>query len=142
MRQAGYRPTRIGAEGSRSTFSTNLLMAQTESFKLRQSYSWDATLLRSLAPFHLPLQASSFNPQHPQESSMADDALVLKCLIQGRSAMIIVETTGSMDIIDLKYLIREEGRNSVFRGVDAYELTLWKVRMTMASDNTANFPAG
>jgi hypothetical protein len=42
----------------------------------------------------------------------------------------------------LKDLIKEKGKNGVFRGVDAHDLTLWKVRMTMASDSTTNSPTG
>jgi hypothetical protein len=51
-----------------------------------------------------------------------------------------------MDIIELKDLIKEKGINATehARGVLAKDLTLWKVRMTMASDSdsTTNSPAG
>jgi hypothetical protein len=74
---------------------------------------------------------------------MADDALrTLVCLVEGDRSLIKVKPTGSMDIIDLKNLIREEGRNGVFRSVVAKDLTLWKVSMSMASDNTSNSPVG
>jgi hypothetical protein len=73
---------------------------------------------------------------------MADDALFLKCLIQGQSEMFRVKATGSMEIFELKELIHEQGKNGDFRSVDVKDLILWKVRMTMASDNTTNSPAG
>jgi hypothetical protein len=47
-----------------------------------------------------------------------------------------------MDIMDLKKLIKEEGKHGVLRNVDAKDLILRKVRMTTASDSTTNSPAG
>jgi Crinkler effector protein N-terminal domain len=75
---------------------------------------------------------------------MADDALrSLVCLVEGdESLRFIVEPTGSMNIIELKILIKEAGKKSVLSDVDANDLTLWKVRMTMASDSTTKSPAG
>ena len=74
---------------------------------------------------------------------MADDApRALNCLIEGDSSPFKVKPTGSNDIIDLKKLIWEECKNGVLSSVDASDLTLWKVRMTMASDSTTNSPAG
>ena len=73
---------------------------------------------------------------------MADDAVrTLLCLIEGDSTWFKVKPTGSMDIVDLRKLIWEEGikRDS---GILAKDLTLWKVRMTMASDSTTDAPAG
>ncbi|KAI0257398.1 hypothetical protein BJV78DRAFT_32546 [Lactifluus subvellereus] len=55
---------------------------------------------------------------------MADDALrPLICLIEGDSSAFIVKPTGSMNIIELKKLIQEEGKNDVY----AKDLILWKV---------------
>ena len=74
---------------------------------------------------------------------MADDTLrTLVCLVSGESSPFKVNPTISMNIMDLKGLIREKGINRVFSSVDAKDLTLWKVRMTMASDDTTNSPAG
>jgi Crinkler effector protein N-terminal domain len=74
---------------------------------------------------------------------MADDVLcALQCLIEGDSSLFKVKPTGSVDIMDLKDLIKEKCKNGVLSGVDASDLTLWKVRMTMASDSTTNSPAG
>jgi hypothetical protein len=74
---------------------------------------------------------------------MADDVLcALHCLIEGDSSLFRVRPTGSVDIMDLKDLIKEKRKNGVLSGVDASDLTLWKVRMTMASDSTTNSPAG
>jgi hypothetical protein len=36
-----------------------------------------------------------------------------------------------MDILNLKVLIKEEGKNGVLKSVDAQDLTLWKVRLTL-----------
>ena len=38
----------------------------------------------------------------------------------------------------LKKLIREERKNGLLHKVDAIDLTLWKVKMTMVSDSTTN----
>jgi len=76
---------------------------------------------------------------------MADDTLrTLVCLIAGESSLRLfkVNPTVSMDIMDLKGLIKEKRKNGVLSGVDAKDLTLWKVRMTMARDDTTNSPAG
>lgn len=63
---------------------------------------------------------------------MADDApLTLICLVAGESVSFIVQPTGSVYIIELKDLIREKGKNKVFKSVPARDLTLWKVRMTL-----------
>jgi hypothetical protein len=59
---------------------------------------------------------------------MADDAVrSLICLIEGESSLFRVKPTGGMDIIDLKALIKEEGKNGVLGSVDAKDLVLWKV---------------
>jgi Crinkler effector protein N-terminal domain len=74
---------------------------------------------------------------------MADDApRALLCLIAGESSPFTVEPTGSTYIIDLKDLIKKKGKNGVLGRVLAKDLTLWKVRMVMASDSTANSLAG
>jgi hypothetical protein len=71
---------------------------------------------------------------------MADDApRTLVCLIAGESSLFKVKPTGRMDISDLKDLIMKEGFNAT---VLAEDLTLWKVRMTMAGDSTTNSPTG
>ena len=66
----------------------------------------------------------------------------LLCVIAGESTPFRVQPTGSMDVIDLKVLIKEEGKSGVLLNVDAQDLTLWKVSLTMARDVTTNFPAG
>jgi hypothetical protein len=74
---------------------------------------------------------------------MADDATrALVCLITGESTPFKVRPTGRDDIIDLKKLIKEGGKNGVLNGVLAKDLILWKVRMTLAGDSTTNSPAG
>jgi hypothetical protein len=74
---------------------------------------------------------------------MTDDApRALTCLIEGETSLFRVKPTGSMDILELKDLIHEKGKNGVLSIVDAKDLVLWKVRMTMARDSTTNSPAG
>jgi hypothetical protein len=50
--------------------------------------------------------------------------------------------TSSISIGTLKDVIKEKGKNGVLNRVDVNDLTLWKVRMTLASDSTTNSPAG
>ena len=50
-------------------------------------------------------------------------------LIAGKSSAFRVTPKENEDIIDLRELIKEKGKNSVFSDVDAMDLTLWKVRM-------------
>jgi len=66
----------------------------------------------------------------------------LACLIEGEPSVFSVKPTGSMDIMDLKELIREKAIEAIEPAILTKNLTLWKVRMTMASDNTTNSPAG
>lgn len=67
---------------------------------------------------------------------MADKAhLALICLIEGESSLFKVRPTGGMDIIDLKDIIKEKGINASKHVILSKDLTLWKVRMTMASDS-------
>ena len=71
----------------------------------------------------------------------SDSPHVLVCLIEGESVVFEVEAAGSMRIMGLKGLLRREGISAEYP-VDAKDLTLWKVGMTMASDSTINSPAG
>ena len=74
---------------------------------------------------------------------MANDApRTLICLIEGDSQPFKVVLNGDDMVVDLKGQIKENGKNGVLSNVDAADLTLWKVRMTMASDSTTNSPAG
>ena len=74
---------------------------------------------------------------------MADDTpRSLVCLIAGESSLFTVEPTGSTRLVDLKNLIKKEVINATENAVLAKDLKLWKVRMTMASDNTTNSPTG
>ena len=73
---------------------------------------------------------------------MADDApRTLICLIQGTSTLFKSKPNGSSDIMDLQEMIKKNNSNYL-QSVDAGTLTLWKVRMTMASDRTTDSPAG
>jgi len=75
---------------------------------------------------------------------MANDApRTLICLIEGDSQPFKVVLNGDKDMVmDLKDQIKEKGINDAEHAVLAKDLTLWKVRMTMASDSTTNSPAG
>ena len=73
---------------------------------------------------------------------MADNApRVIRCLIEGDSSTFKIKPTGDTEISDLRGLIKEERKHRL-SSVDAADLTLWKVRMIMVSDSTANSPAG
>jgi hypothetical protein len=58
---------------------------------------------------------------------MANNTLVLFCLVQGDSAPFEVTVTADKSISFLKDLVLEKGFG-VSRGVLAKDLTLWKVR--------------
>jgi hypothetical protein len=65
---------------------------------------------------------------------MADDSpRALLCLIAGESLPFKVKPTGSMDIMDLKDLIKEECKNGVLNSVDAKDLSLWNVGLFLVS---------
>jgi hypothetical protein len=66
----------------------------------------------------------------------------LWCHVEGDSTAFSVLAPSAISIDELKKLIKEEGVNATERTVLAKDLVLWKVRMTMASDSTTNFPAG
>ena len=69
---------------------------------------------------------------------MADDApRTLLCLIIGESVLFTVKPTGSLDIIDLKSLIKEDRKEGVLGSVDAKDLILWKVRMSLDNHGPA-----
>jgi hypothetical protein len=80
-------------------------------------------------------------PSKPQQSSMADDTpRSLICLIEGQSEVFAVKASGGMMIMELKDLVKEKGIND--NVVLAKDLTLRKVRMSMASDSTTYSHAG
>jgi hypothetical protein len=63
---------------------------------------------------------------------MADDSpRALVCVIAGESSPFIVELAANKNLIYLKGLIKEKGKNGVLSGIDATDLSLWKVRMTL-----------
>ena len=74
---------------------------------------------------------------------MADNAArALICLIEGESQLFRVKPTGSMDVITLKELVKDSGKNGVLSSVASKDLTLWRVRVSMASADAADSPAG
>ena len=75
---------------------------------------------------------------------MADNALrTLLYLIEGEYEPFAVNISGDDNIYNLKDLIRENHKHGgALSSVNAADLTLWKVRMIMASDSTTNSPAG
>jgi hypothetical protein len=73
---------------------------------------------------------------------MADDTTcTIICLIEGESSSFEVTPTWDTRIRTLKKLIRKEGINAEC-DVLAKDLTLRKVRMTIASNSTNNSPVG
>jgi hypothetical protein len=73
-------------------------------------------------------------------TKMSDETYVLFCLIEGDSDVFSVTTSPTTPIAELKKLIKEEGIDD--NTILAKHLTLWKVRMIMASYSTTNSPAG
>jgi len=74
---------------------------------------------------------------------MADDTRrTLVCLIEGDSSLFSVKAAGNMPILKLNDLIVEKRQNGVLKNVDAADMRLWKVSMSMASDSTTHSPAG
>jgi hypothetical protein len=73
---------------------------------------------------------------------MADVASrTLNCLIEGDTSKFRVKPSGNSDVVDLQDLVWEKGIDAK-HAILAKNLTLWKVRMTTASDSTAKFSAG
>ena len=70
--------------------------------------------------------------------------LKLWCLIEGDETKLMfpVIALSTISIGELKNCIKEKGINTAEHAVLAKDLTLWKVRMTMAHDGTTNSPAG
>ena len=63
---------------------------------------------------------------------MANDSpRALVCRVEGESTPFRVELAGNKDIMDLKNFIKEKCKNGTLSGVNAKDLTLWKVRMTL-----------
>ena len=56
--------------------------------------------------------------------------------------MFDVVSSPSETVSNLRRSIKETCKNSSLKNVDAKELTLRKVRMTMTSDSTTDSPAG
>ena len=69
---------------------------------------------------------------------MSDTTYRLWCFVEGDTTLFSV-IASSISICVLKDLIKETG---VFNGIDAKDLILWKVRMTLANDSTTNSLAG
>jgi hypothetical protein len=73
---------------------------------------------------------------------MSDKPYRILCLIEGDTTIFAVIALPIISIGELKYTIKEKCKNGVLHSVLAKDLTLWKVRMTLASDSTTNSPAG
>jgi Crinkler effector protein N-terminal domain len=102
-------------------------------------YKQHATTLLPKQAQSTPSKTTTVSPPRSQQSSMADDATrALICLITGESTVFKVQPNRRDDIMDLKELIKGEGKNGVLNSVLAKYLILWKVRTTMASDSSTN----
>ena len=75
-------------------------------------------------------------------TQMSEETYRIWCLVEGDGTEFHVVSSPSETVCDLKESIKEMCKNGVLKNVDAKELTLWKVRVTMASDSTADSPAG
>jgi hypothetical protein len=73
---------------------------------------------------------------------MSDGTYRIWCLLEGENTPFPVIALPTISIGELKDLIKEKKAKGI--NADAHHLTLWKVRMTMASDSTTtiNPPAG
>jgi hypothetical protein len=68
------------------------------------------------------------------------DTTTFCCLVEGDDTVFAITAPLTTPISVLKNWIKDEGKNGVLSSVDAKDLTLWKVRMTMASDSTTDSP--
>jgi hypothetical protein len=73
---------------------------------------------------------------------MSDKTYRIWCLVGGDTTLFPVIALPTISIGELKDLIKEKGKDGVLNSVDAKDLTLWKARMTMASDSTTDSPPG
>jgi Crinkler effector protein N-terminal domain len=73
---------------------------------------------------------------------MAEGSYRIWCLIEGETAAFPVTASRDVPIGELKELIHEKGNKRALNGINAQDLGLWRVSMTMASDSTTNSPAG
>jgi hypothetical protein len=73
---------------------------------------------------------------------MSDATYLIWCLVETENTLLPITASPALSIGQLKDLIKEKSAKS--NDADAHHLTLWKVRMTMASDSTTtiNPPAG
>ena len=61
-------------------------------------------------------------------SAMPDNGFrVICCVVQDDSNVFKIKASVNDDVVDLKKLVFDEGKNSTFRDTDAKNLTLWKV---------------
>jgi hypothetical protein len=82
-----------------------------------------------------------FSP-HSYANNIMSDTTIFWCLVEGENTVFPVTAPLTTPIYVLKDKIKEERKNGMLSRVDASDLTLWKVRMTMASDSITNSPAG
>jgi hypothetical protein len=68
-------------------------------------------------------------------TAMSENTYHIYCLVEGNSAIFPVIASPTTSISMLKYLIKEKRKHGVLSNIDATDLTLWRVRMTMASDS-------
>jgi hypothetical protein len=81
-------------------------------------------------------------PRTTSAVEMTDTMYQLWCLVEGDDTLFPIIAPSTTSIGVLKDMIKEKGINPTEHAVDAKGLTLWKVRMSIASDNTTNSPAG
>jgi len=67
---------------------------------------------------------------------MSENTYRIWCLVEGDNILFPVIALPTTSVSMVKDLIHEKRKNGVLKSVDAADLTLWRVRMTIASDST------
>jgi len=75
--------------------------------------------------------------QTTSKSTRDDTLRDLLCLIEG-DTVIPVSVAANKPISILKELVHAKGTNSVFRGIDAKDLVLWKLEVIDILESTSN----
>jgi hypothetical protein len=73
---------------------------------------------------------------------MSENTYHLWCLVEEDNTLFPIIASPALSVGQLKDLIKEKRKHGALSNIDATDLTLWKVRVTMASDSTTNSPAG
>ena len=75
--------------------------------------------------------------QATSKSTHDDSVRDLLCLIEG-DTVILVSVAADKPIAFLKELVHAKGKRSVFGGIDAKDLVLWKLEVSDILESTSN----